>query len=380
MNGVVLENVAGIRPAHKPAIRRESQPGLHFTHISLACHQEWHLSLRPLPGEKPVAMMARLAGWLRAHDALVIRHEVFGSLALYDEARRGLQREVEGFDWPLTWCEGKAGSVAAIAGMHVLAVTGTTVETIHRNGQPVGRVFSDGGFRHCLLGGIVASQPTAPRPEQCREVLTEMAGVLGETGMTLQNVVRTWFFLEDILDWYGEFNHVRNEFFREHQVFQGLVPASTGIGARNPAGSALIAGAWAVRPENELGTVREVISPLQCAATDYGSAFSRAVLMEGGGVRRLLVSGTAIIEPGGRSIHEGDLTRQIETSLMVTEAILKSCGSGFGDVTRATGYFKDGVGGGAGGASFESMRHGVSVPADICRPELLFEIELDAVG
>jgi len=380
MNGVVSEKVALIVPAHKPAIRRESQPGLDLTHISLASHQEWHLSLRPLPGEKPVDMMARLAGWLRAHGAIVVRHEVFGSLTRYDEAVRALQREVAGCDWPLTWCEGKADSPAAISGMHVFAVTGTTVETIHRNGQPVGRVFSEGCFSHCLLGGIVASQPNSPRPEQCREVLTEMAGVLGEAGMSLRNVVRTWYFLEDILDWYGEFNRVRNQFFQEHQVFHGLVPASTGIGARNPAGSALIAGAWAVRPENGLGTVREVVSPLQCAATDYGSAFSRAVLLEGGGVRRLLVSGTASIEPGGRSIHDGDLTRQIETSLTVTEAILKSCGMGFAEVTRATGYFKDAVGDKASDTSFECMRHVVSVQADICRPELLFEIELDAVG
>ena len=82
-------------------------------------------------------------------------------------------------------------------------------------------------------------------------------------------------------------------------------------------------------------------------------------------------------------LASGDLSGQIDTSLTVTEAILKSCGMGFTDVTRATGYFKDGVGGGAGGAGgagFGSVRQGVAVQADICRAELLFEIQLDAVG
>ena len=172
---------------------------------------------------------------------------------------------------------------------------------------------------------------------------------------------------------------MRNEFFHRKKVFQGLVPASTGIGGRNPDGAALVAGLWAAQPVNESARVREVGSPLQGSALKYGSAFSRAVLMEGAGWRRLLVSGTASIDPGGRSVHGGDLARQIGTSMKVTEALLESCGFDSDDITRATGYLKDrqdvSSAGGCGGQSRQLM----FVQADICRPELLFEIELDAL-
>jgi enamine deaminase RidA (YjgF/YER057c/UK114 family) len=206
-----------------------------------------------------------------------------------------------------------------------------------------------------------------------------LSDILSEAGMDMTNVVRTWFFLDDIQGWYGDFNEVRNDFFKRKKIFDGLVPASTGIGGRNPAGSALVAGAWAVQPQNESATVREAASPLQCPAMNYGSAFSRAVLMEGGGLRRLLISGTASIEPGGQSVNCGDLRKQIEISQEVIQAILNSSGFDFNDVARATGYFKDYPVVPFFDWSDGRCRQTLNVQADICRPELLFEIELDAI-
>jgi enamine deaminase RidA (YjgF/YER057c/UK114 family) len=379
MNEIDVNRAEAPMLVQKPAIDRETRPGMDVTRVSFPTHQELHLSLRPIPGERPLAMVSRLAGWLKDCDATVVRHEVFGSLTVYAETMRALRRDVDEFAWPVTWVEGKTTSKLAIAGMHVFAVAGTRVETLYQEGRTVGRIFSDGCFKHCFLGGISSLKPNPSKSNECREVLERLADILSTAGMDMTHVVRTWFFLEDILGWYGDFNRVRNEFFHRKKVFHGLVPASTGIGGRNPAGSALLAGLWAVQPVNELATVREVGSPLQGSAMKYGSAFSRAVLMEGGGWRRLLVSGTASIEPGGRSVHGGDLTRQIRTSREVTQALLESCGFDSDDVTRATGYLKDRQDALSAGWCGGQSRQCVIVPADICRPELLFEIELDAL-
>jgi enamine deaminase RidA (YjgF/YER057c/UK114 family) len=126
-----------------------------------------------------------------------------------------------------------------------------------------------------------------------------------------------------------------------------------------------------------------VPSPQQCSSLEYGSAFNRAVLIDMSAGRRLLVSGTASIEPNGRSAHVGDLHKQIALTMEVAHAILASRGFNFSDVTRATAYFKNIQ----DAPAFDAWRREqkvkpfplVTAESTICRDELLFEIELDAL-
>ena len=165
-------------------------------------------------------------------------------------------------------------------------------------------------------------------------------------------------------------------------MFSGLVPASTGIGSRNARGAALAARAFAVKPKSELVKICEVESPLQCSARDYKSSFSRAVELAHPNFRHLIVSGTAGIEYGGRTAFVGDLNRQINLSLDVVEAILKSRGMDWGDTLRAVAYIKDFSCAGEF-RKIQKLRGledlpCVSIQADVCRGDLLFEMELDA--
>lgn len=367
----------------RPLLVRHRTPGLDVTSLHAAPYREWHLTLRPLPGESLAATACRLAAALRQTGAAVVRHEVFGPLAARVETLRSLQQELGVMDWPVMWGGGGVGAAGALAGMHVFAVAGVAVQTLHFSGRPIGRVFHDGQARHCLLGNVQSADLSAPKITQAQATFENLEKALSEVDMNLSHVVRTSFFLDDILSWYGPFNTVRTDFFRQRRIFSGLVPASTGVGGRNPAGAAVVAGAWAVQAADGSASAREVASPLQCPAPDYGSSFSRAVQLAAPGGRRLLLSGTASIAPNGHSAHSGDPGRQVALSLEVVEAILASRGLDFADVTRMTAYFKrleD-------APVFEAWlaRRGLdSLPwlatqADICRDELLFELELDAV-
>jgi len=295
-----------------------------------------------------------------------------------------LRHELNGVDWPVTWIEGTALVSEGISGMHIFAVAGTQVDTICQEGEPVGRIFSDGHLRHYLFGNLVPSNPSASKPMQCCETFEKMERLLFEAGMGMANVARTWFFLDDILSWYGEFNSARNEFFKEKRLLNGLLPASTGVGGQNPAGVAITGGAWAVQAMNSSVAVHAVPSPLQCPSLEYGSAFSRAVVVDTPPCRRLLISGTASIGPDGRSLHVGDLQGQIELTMKVVRGILASCGFDFSYVTRATAYFKNIQ----DAPAFDLWRKEqrlepfplITTQSDICRPELLFEIELDAIS
>ena len=134
---------------------------------------------------------------------------------------------------------------------------------------------------------------------------------------------------------------MRREFFGRCHLFNHTVPASTGVGVKNPAGAALVAGAWAVAPTNGVLFVGEVGSPLQCPAPVYGSCFSRAVEIVTPGWRRMFISGTASIAPKGDSVCAGDMDGQIDLTMQVVRAILVSRELDYADVTRATAYLRN---------------------------------------
>jgi len=249
-------------------------------------------------------------------------------------------------------------------------------------GVIAGTFFEDDEAEYCYLGGVLPEDSRATRMEQARSVFERLESLLSQTGMTFANVVRTWLFLDDLLDWYGDFNTVRTQFFKERDVFGGLVPASTGIGAANPQHAALVSGAIAMKPKHAGVRAFAVPSPLQCPALDYRSSFSRAVEIEYPDHRQLLISGTASIHPDGRSAHLGDVEKQIDLTVRVCEAILESRGMDWSDVTRMIAYFKDmnDV------TRFPVYCEQQGLPrlplvcchAAVCRDNLLFEIELDA--
>jgi enamine deaminase RidA (YjgF/YER057c/UK114 family) len=363
--------------------RQQDRQGLTITTVGRQSHQEIHLTLLPLQGEKPKEMVRRLALALNDREASIVRHEIFGAVEAQPETIAALKCEFGRLDWPVMWIEGWACDGQIIAGMHIFAVAETRVDTLDLDGVPIGRTYSDGYMRHCLIGDVNPLNLSASTTDQSLELFERLECALNNAGMGFADVMRTWFCLDDILGWYGGFNLIRNEFYRTRSLFQDLMPASTGIGGKNPSGAAAVAGAWAMKKTSNHVTVCEVFSPLQNSAVEYGSAFSRAVLTAAPDNRRLLVSGTASIDQSGQSAHQGDMREQVAFTMEVVRQILYSQGFDYSDVTRATAYFKDY--GGASilkvwleGQNFEGIPLLVT-EADICRDELLFEIELDAV-
>lgn len=275
------------------------------------------------------------------------------------------------------------GGTATLGGAHLHGVMGADVLPLVLDGQPVGAVWESPEATECLLSGIYATDTTAARPVQARATFERMEEALALAGMDFSHVARTWLFLDDILSWYNEFNPVRTQFFTDRGVFERMVPASTGIGGSNPVGAAMMTGVYAIKPNSEQVRVQAVPSPLQCPALAYGSSFSRAVEVDMPGVQRLFISGTAGIAPDGKTAHIGDVAGQARLTCEVVEAILQSRGMEWTDVTRATAYVRYPEDAGV----FERTRVARGMPElpvivthnVICRDDLLFELEVDAV-
>jgi len=245
------------------------------------------------------------------------------------------------------------------------------------------RHFEDDSAEFVWVWGLTPPDLTKPRGEQAGELFESIEKTLADCGMTFANVVRTWFYNDRINDWYAEFNAARTRFFESRKVFETFLPASTGIGHSNPFGAALVAGFFAMRPKTGVARAEIVKSPLQTDAMTYKSSFSRAAEIRCASGRRLFVSGTASILPDSSEVaYLDDPVRQIDCAMKAALAIVESRGMSRRDVCRAIVYLKD--------PSYHALwqdwlgTHGLphdfatELVAEVCRPEWLFEVELDS--
>jgi enamine deaminase RidA (YjgF/YER057c/UK114 family) len=343
---------------------------------------EFTLTQSPHVGESVAEPFRRLADELAAKKAELLSLFIFGALTARNEIDCAMREALGEIRWPITWVDGAGCDVSPLAGLQAFAISGCEVVRVRVSGRVVASVYEDGGARHCLLGGLGPTSLALGRSAQMQQMLGNFEWALQAAGFEWPDVVRTWFYNDDIVRWYGDFNRVRTAHYADVRWRSGAVPASTGIGARNPSGAAVVLAAWAIRPLDSSTRVHAVPSPRQCPAPEYGSSFSRAMEIDSGGRRRLLISGTASIEPGGATAWVGNVERQIALTMEVVEAILESRGMSFRDVTRATAYvehplFKRAFRAWCRAHGWEHMPVIVTC-ADICRADLLFELELDA--
>ncbi len=203
--------------------------------------------------------------------------------------------------------------------------------------------------------------------------------------------MRTWFYLREILDWYAGFNKVRNEKYGEFGIMPGpgdrdlLLPASTGIRGDTPSGAAATMDLMAIIGERGCRpAVKQLTNFAQLDAFRYGSAFSRGALIQDPEVSLIEVSGTASIDERGKSQFTDDIHGQINCTFDKIEELVDKAGAGLRDIAAATVFVKSPE---YASIFWEMAKDcgleefpAVCVVADVCREELLFEIDAEAVA
>jgi len=362
-------------------IRKQLLKGADVITLDRGPIQDHFVTLTPEGDESPESLFRRAGEVVHEVGGEVISVEVLGMAASDRKDMPCLMEAVDGSGLAVGWVENTRAE--NLCGVHVWLLSGVPVTRVACGDGIVGSLYEDDCGRCCRLVGLLPSEVTDSREAQTGAIFGQMESALQDVGMTFSDVFRTWFYNHDILDWYGEFNTVRTDFFQERGIFGGVVPASTGIGGGNAADAALVAGLVALQPKGPDVTVAQVSSPLQSSARDYGSSFSRAVEVSCPDHRRLYVSGTASIDKAGETVHVGDCKAQVGLTMEVVGEILKSRQMNWGDVNRALAYFKQAE----DAHLLVSYRQENDLPHfpvivaenDVCRDDLLFEIEIDAI-
>jgi len=338
-----------------------------------------YMTARATDPSDPSTVFQDLADVVREREATILSQTVFGDAATYVDGVAAIEAAFGKIEWPVTWLDGGQGTL----GTQISALSGTPVDRVRVGKRIIGSEFEDEYARYCFLGDLMSEDPTRSRPEQVRDTFEKMERQLAEVDMGFDHVIRTWLYIDSILGWYDELNEVRTAFFAQREIFDRMMPASTGIGVPNPRGRAIVAECIGMVAKGGTVSVHEVDSPLQCAASDYRSSFSRAVEAELPDHRRLYVSGTASIGEEGDTVYRGNVGAQIGRTMEVVQAILESRGMGWECVSRGVAYFRDI----ADLPVFTRYctEHGIpqgvllETQAVVCRDDLLFELEANAV-
>ena len=179
------------------------------------------------------------------------------------------------------------------------------------------------------------------------------------------------------------FNSVRSAFHAGRGISGARgapLPASTGIQGSST-GEECIMDVLALRGEEgaKVGFEPLVVSSRQHRAASYGSAFSRGMRLDVEGRSTIFVSGTASIGVDGETLHVGNREAQIIETLLCVAALLEPEGAGLDDICLGTVFCKDDETYRCYGdiARLLGILPSVLVPvlADVCRPDLLVEIE-----
>lgn len=350
--------------------------------INRETFKEFHFQLLPTANETVETFCKKIFDFVDENKANIVRATFFGPVSKKAKVLFELEKVMSEISFPFTWIEGGNCSDSFINGVYIYAISGLELKTLYKKDQVVGTFFQTRDADYCYLGGLYSDERLT-RYEQTISILNLADEILNQVNLKYDNTVRTWFYLDEILEWYNDFNKARTLFFNQHDIFNKLVPASTGISGKNEKHSAIALEINAVKPKNAYFSIERISSPLQCSAENYGSSFSRAIMFYNNEYSFMTISGTASINEKGETVYKNDIKKQIEQSFKVLMAIIDSKKFKPEDIVRAYAYCKD-------KKYYQSFTEFISsqcqipIPIicsenNICRADLLFEIEVDLV-
>jgi enamine deaminase RidA (YjgF/YER057c/UK114 family) len=220
---------------------------------------------------------------------------------------------------------------------------------------------------------------------QTESILRTYEHELQSLGATLRDhAVRTWFYVYDVDTEYAGLVEARKRHFESIGLTEDThYVTSTGIAGRLASPIHRVAlDAYAICHLDER-QIRFLSAPEYLGPTHlYGVTFERGTRIAYGDRSHAFISGTASIDPEGRTLHVGDIERQCRRAVDNVAALLADAGGSFADVAQLTAYVRDGADGPFVTRFLEERfpdLPNVVVRAPVCRPNWLVEIECIAV-
>jgi enamine deaminase RidA (YjgF/YER057c/UK114 family) len=341
----------------------------------------------------------RITKLLADEEAQIIHERIFGDIEINKkilEARNQKIRQRFNEDTGLiTYIEGESCYGNPLAGIQLRSFCPSNiaekVSTIRQGNIPRGRMWNRNGALFLQLQSLSGrnSYNTKDRREQAENMFREAEALLKSNGASFRDVARTWIYVEDILDWYSEFNLARNTCYSEFGLLHKgdidnaediFLPASTGIEGKNPGNSPTIMDLLAITNRANTGIrIQPLYGEMQHSPYRYGSAFARAMKVLEPEEKWLFVSGTASLDEKGETVNKGDLSAQVKHTVEVVNSLIHPEGASFSNLCEATVFLKNKSDFSLYRETAESLGlsniPAVYLVADVCWDDLLFELD-----
>jgi len=345
--------------------------------------------------EAAQALLDLVAEEVAEHGVQPVQEKLYGLSGLRAEVLRvradAYRRHELDIHVPVTWIQGVPLGGCDFVGIQVWGIAPrggwTCVTSVGDDRTGRGRLWTGRGFRMLHLPFVRGTRADGSLPtdaaEQAELLFRNASAALRAQRFDYGQVKRTWIYVRRLLEWYDDLNRVRTAFYRTEGLEIGgghAFPASTGIQCCC-ADEEIMMDVLAFDTD---GPAMASATPITTSARQhqsfkYGSAFSRGMVFEIEGRKTVHISGTASINPAGASIHVGDAEMQSLETLMCIAAILEEQGGSLENITSATLFCKD-------RAAYEAWQRvsrllrvpaipKISVLADVCRHDLLVEME-----
>jgi len=316
-----------------------------------------------------------LRGLLENRSAAHIR--LFGGdPGLPNELADGLRSEkigIDRFEQPVTQVTPSIGLKAFI----VRVSSSTELKFIRFEGNSCGFMVETPVARMGYLSGVKSPLPS--EREAFKETYEQTILRLMKMGFNATDLTRTWCYFRDISSEYKAFNEIRKKLLNQYGMLDSLLPASTGIQGVVDSGERLTMDALAFagpQPKRE-----RVSNPSQCEAEKYGSFFSRGILVQNLGPTQLIVSGLAAVGERGETMFSNDPVAQVDATIRNAEDLLGRCGFNLQDIASGIIYIKPKYRQAINEKLPDTPINDLPFSrayADVCRPDLFFEIEFMA--
>lgn len=246
------------------------------------------------------------------------------------------------------------------------------------------KIVEIGRARHLILTNLTGlasnGEPDGFR-KQCDRVFAMARNTLAEHGATFSDVFRNWLYLDDISLDYAELNASRNSFFQSERVQR--LPASTAVGAATHPATARCALDLCAILDPKDAEREQVTAPALCDPSKFDAAFSRATKLASSDSTHLFVSATPGVDENGQPDTADDAGHQMERMLANLEKLLEAQGAGWDGLVQAVTYLTSAehlerYEELCGARGITEVPHTI-VRADLCRPDLVSEMEAVAV-
>ncbi|HOL22670.1 MAG TPA: Rid family hydrolase, partial [bacterium] len=216
-------------------------------------------------------------------------------------------------------------------------------KTIDKTMDGKSLILKCGSLTHYWTSGITFPEGKNTY-EQTIGLLEKYNNFLNKYGMTLKdNVIRTWFFVQNIDVNYHPFVIARKEFYEKNGLTKNThFIASTGIqGSSKEIAARVVMDAYAIsgitQEQIKFLSVPEYMSPTYI----YGVTFERGTAIHYQDRQHIFISGTASIDNQGNILYQGDVIRQLDRTITNIEALLRSAGATLKDMAIVIAYVRD---------------------------------------